>query len=61
MYLIRHETDAPLAKIGEHLGGRDHATVLHALSAIERKLREDVTMRETLTTLRARLSGVASG
>jgi chromosomal replication initiator protein len=55
MYLIRQETDAPLAKIGEQLGGRDHATVLHALSAIERKLREDATMRETLTTLRARL------
>jgi chromosomal replication initiator protein len=55
MYLIRQETDAPLAKIGEQLGGRDHATVLHALGAIERKLREDATMRETLTTLRARL------
>jgi hypothetical protein len=33
--------------------------VLHALSAIERKLREDATMRETLTALRARL-GVGS-
>ena len=43
------------SKIGEQLGGRDHATVLHALSAIERKLREDATIRETLTTLRARL------
>ncbi len=57
MYLIRQETDAPLVKIGEQLGGRDHATVLHALSAIERKLRDDATMRETVAALLARLHG----
>jgi len=57
MYLIRQETDAPLKKIGEQLGGRDHATVLHALSAVERKLRADATIRQAVSDLRARLHG----
>src|SRR5256886_13779947 len=29
MYLMREETEAPLLRIGEALGGRDHSTVLH--------------------------------
>jgi chromosomal replication initiator protein len=55
MYLARHCTDAPLNRIGEELGGRDHSTVLHALSAIERRLKTDVELRRTLADLRARL------
>ena len=55
MYLCRHHTDAPLGAIGAGLGGRDHSTVAHALSAIERRLREDVALREAVATLKARL------
>jgi len=57
MYLCRHHTDVPLAKIGAKLGGRDHSTVLHALSAIERKLANDARLRDSMTALRARLGG----
>src|SRR5437870_492548 len=55
MYLCRHHTDAPLGAIGAGLGGRDHSTVAHALGAIERRLREDVALREAVATLKARL------
>jgi chromosomal replication initiator protein len=55
MYLCRQHTDAPLGQIGERLGGRDHSTVHHALQAIERRLANDASLRQTLSKLRARL------
>jgi chromosomal replication initiator protein len=55
MYLCREHTDAPLSKIGAEFGGRDHSTVVHALGAIERRVREDAELRQRLSALRARL------
>src|SRR5581483_4292953 len=55
MYLCRQHTDVPLTQIGAKLGGRDHSTVLHALEAIERRLEKDVTLRQAVSALRARL------
>ncbi len=40
MYLARNLTRHSLEEIGGHLGGRDHSTVLHAYSKIE-KLQQD--------------------
>jgi len=57
MYLCRRHTDQPLVAIGQELGGRDHTTVLHALSAIERRLREDVALREAVQELEKRIQG----
>src|SRR5262249_42706146 len=50
-------TDAPLGAIGKELGGRDHSTVVHALSAIEERLRRDAELRATVSLLEARLGG----
>ena len=55
MYLCRHHTDTSLHRIGEALGGRDHSTVVHALSAIEKRLQKDAGFRRDVTKLRARL------
>lgn len=34
MYLSRNHTNSSLATIGEHIGGKDHSTVLHACSNV---------------------------
>lgn len=57
MYLCRRHTSASLDAIGAEFGGRDHSTVVHALSAVERKLRSDVELREAVGRLEARLAG----
>ncbi len=57
MYLCRRHTDAPLGAIGKELGGRDHSTVVHALGAIEERLRRDAELRAAVSLLEARLGG----
>jgi chromosomal replication initiator protein len=56
MYLCRRHTDAPLGVIGRELGGRDHSTVVHALGAIEERLRTDAELRAVVSMLEARLA-----
>lgn len=55
MFLCREQTDLPLKKIGERLGGRDHTTVVHGLLAVRKRLERDAALRELLTRVRARL------
>lgn len=55
MWLCRQHTQAALTEIGQRLGGRDHATVLHALTRIERRLASDVELRETVARLAGRV------
>lgn len=51
MYLCRELTDASLPRIGDEFGGRDHTTVLHAYEKIERDLKEDTTLENTIADL----------
>ena len=44
MYLCRELTDLSLPKIGQHFGGRDHTTVMHA----DRKVRQLMAERRSL-------------
>jgi chromosomal replication initiator protein len=55
MYLMREETDAPLVRIGEALGGKDHSTILHGCEKIEREIGEDEEFRHEVTSLREML------
>ena len=41
MYLTRELTESSLQSIGQHLGGRDHTTVLHAIRQIEKRMQND--------------------
>ncbi|HET8568597.1 MAG TPA: chromosomal replication initiator protein DnaA [Candidatus Limnocylindria bacterium] len=52
MYLMREETEAPLLRIGEALGGRDHSTVLHGCDKIERELAENDDLRREISAVR---------
>lgn len=56
MYLAKHNTDLSTSKIGAFIGGKDHATVLHACKTIK-ELREvdksfQVEMNEIQTSLK---------
>ena len=44
MYLSRSMTDTSLKKIGEAFGGRDHATVLHAIEKIDEMRSSDTKL-----------------
>jgi chromosomal replication initiator protein len=55
MYLMREETEAPLIRIGEALGGRDHSTVLHGCEKIEREMAENDDFRRDVGALREML------
>ena len=50
MYLCRRLLNASLPHIGE-LFGRDHTTVLHAVTTTQRRLKDDVGLQTIVTTL----------
>jgi len=51
MYLCRKLLDISLPKIGESFGGRDHTTVIHAISKIEKQLETDMSLQNTILQL----------
>src|SRR5256886_17343004 len=55
MYLMPEETKAPLLRIGEALGGRDHSTVLHGCEKIQREMAENDAFRRDVAALCAML------
>jgi len=50
MYLSRQFTDSPLQEIGRSFN-RLHATALHAINCVERKIKEDVSMKKQIELL----------
>ena len=51
MYLCRKYTSISFPAIGEKFGGRDHSTVIHASRSIEKKIKNDLSMRFTVERL----------
>ena len=51
MYLARSLTDSSLPEIGEHFGGRDHTTVLHAYDKIQTIVKKDPKTQDLLNRL----------
>jgi chromosomal replication initiator protein len=51
MYLARQLTHASLAEVGRAFGGKDHTTVLHAVTKIHALLQDDPKLRKTIDTL----------
>ena len=55
MYLLRHEVQISLPKIGEMLGGRDHSTVRHGVDRISSHLRVDMALAREVSEIRRQL------
>jgi chromosomal replication initiator protein len=51
MYLAQKYTKMPAARIGQFIGGRDHSTVLHSCSTIEKRLKVDASFRDELGSI----------
>ncbi len=55
MYLARQLTQNSLQQIGRYFGGRDHTTVLHGCRQMERRLKAEPAIQQTVEQLRSRL------
>ncbi|MFN5061990.1 MAG: chromosomal replication initiator protein DnaA [Pseudomonadota bacterium] len=51
MYLCRKHTTASYPEIGEHFGGRDHSSVIHAASVVSSKLSTDSKVKEIIENI----------
>jgi chromosomal replication initiator protein len=49
MYLARELTKASLNEIGDAFGGRDHGTVLHACKLVKKRMKEQDSLRQTIS------------
>lgn len=56
MYLCRKYTETSFPAIGDKFGGRDHSTVIHASKAIEKRIKEDPYMQNTIEKLERNLN-----
>lgn len=61
MYLMRRHTDLSLPKIGDAFGGKDHTTVLYSYTKIEKLLKRDLDLAQTIRQLGDRLSMTERG
>jgi chromosomal replication initiator protein len=55
MFLCRKHTSASLKSIGEEFGGRDHSTVIHAISIIEDESRLDLGLKRAIDDIENKL------
>jgi chromosomal replication initiator protein len=55
MYIMREETDRPLAEIGQALGGRDHSTVMHGVDKVVGEIERNADRRQEVLTIRGLL------
>ena len=57
MYLAHKHTKLTTSKIGIYVGNRDHATVLHGIKNIDKKLKKDKKLQRHLEALEEQLIG----
>jgi chromosomal replication initiator protein len=56
MYLCRKHTETSFPAIGDKFGGRDHSTVIHASKTIEKRIKDDPHMQNTIEKLERSLN-----
>ena len=52
MYLCRQMTDESFPKIGMEFGGKDHSTVMHSCEKIEREMKTNKELYNTIEKLK---------
>jgi chromosomal replication initiator protein len=57
MYLCRKHTTASYPEIGEHFGGRDHSSVIHAATVVSSKLSTDTQVKSFVDEIEKKLLG----
>lgn len=58
MYLARKLTKVSLIKIGQSLGGKDHATVMHGVRQIDRLISSDSNISNDIAILTEKLMSI---
>ena len=56
MYLCKNMTNLSLDSIGAHLGGRDHATVIHGVKSMAERYNNNEETRNTIDTIRKKIN-----
>lgn len=55
MYFCKNFTENSLKTIGLHFGGRDHTTVIHAITTVEKELKNDKQMKEAVEIIKRKI------
>ena len=55
MYFAKEYTDFSLKQIGQHFGGRDHSTVIHAVQSVNNQLIKDDSFKRAVDELKKQL------
>ncbi|MBM2820682.1 MAG: chromosomal replication initiator protein DnaA [Candidatus Berkelbacteria bacterium] len=55
MYLLRHEMNLSFPKIGHELNKKDHTTIMHGVSKIEREIASNENLKKELTMIKEQL------
>lgn len=56
MYLLKNYSGTPYMAIGDLLGGRDHTTIMHGNEKIEKKIEEDLRLKQDINNLKKTLN-----
>ena len=56
MYLMRQHTDLSLPKIGEVFGGKDHTTVMYSCDKVTQKIKQDLSLSQTVRQISDRIN-----
>ena len=60
MFLSKELTKSSLKTIGLHFGGRDHSTVIHACTTIDKLLQSEKSFNETVVSIKNKIETVCS-
>lgn len=55
MYLIRKHLDVPLKKVGEMFGGKDHTTVMSAITKVDKELKTNQQLQSAVNDLEKKI------